>query len=74
MGSLVPIMSLAHMQRHGHQPIALVGGGTGLVGRSERQGGDAADPDLEEIEQNAEAQKKAVRPVSSIFREDRPFS
>ena len=32
VGSLVPIMSLAHMQRNGHQPIALVGGGTGLVG------------------------------------------
>jgi tyrosyl-tRNA synthetase len=32
VGSLVPIMSLAHMQRSGHQPIALVGGGTGLVG------------------------------------------
>ncbi len=32
IGSLVPIMSLAHMQRHGHQPLALVGGGTGLVG------------------------------------------
>jgi tyrosyl-tRNA synthetase len=32
VGSLVPIMSLAHMQRHGHRPIALVGGGTGLVG------------------------------------------
>ena len=32
IGSLVPIMSLAHMQRQGHRPIALVGGGTGLVG------------------------------------------
>jgi len=32
VGSLVPIMSLAHMQRNGHRPIALVGGGTGLVG------------------------------------------
>ena len=32
VGSLVPIMSLAHMQRQGHRPIALVGGGTGLVG------------------------------------------
>ena len=32
VGSLVPIMSLAHMQRHGLRPIALVGGGTGLVG------------------------------------------
>jgi len=25
-------MALAHMQRHGHRPIALVGGGTGLIG------------------------------------------
>ncbi len=32
VGSLVPIMALAHMQRCGHRPIALVGGGTGLVG------------------------------------------
>ena len=32
VGSLVPIMSLAHMQRNGYRPIALVGGGTGLVG------------------------------------------
>jgi tyrosyl-tRNA synthetase len=32
VGSLVPIMSLAHMQRAGHRPIALLGGGTGLVG------------------------------------------
>lgn len=32
VGSLVPIMSLAHMQQAGHRPIALVGGGTGLVG------------------------------------------
>jgi tyrosyl-tRNA synthetase len=26
IGHLVPIMSLAHMQRCGHRPIALVGG------------------------------------------------
>jgi len=32
IGSLVPIMALAHMQRHGHRPIALVGSGTGLIG------------------------------------------
>ncbi|MFO7885553.1 MAG: tyrosine--tRNA ligase [Desulfobacteraceae bacterium] len=32
VGSLVPIMSLAHMQINGHCPIALVGGGTGLIG------------------------------------------
>ncbi len=31
-GSLEPIMSLIHMQRCGHRPIVLVGGGTGLIG------------------------------------------
>lgn len=32
VGSLLPIMLLARMQRHGHTPIAVVGGGTGLIG------------------------------------------
>jgi tyrosyl-tRNA synthetase len=32
VGSLVCIMALAHMQRNNHRPIALVGGGTGLIG------------------------------------------
>ncbi|OIP89105.1 MAG: tyrosine--tRNA ligase [Syntrophaceae bacterium CG2_30_49_12] len=32
IGSLVPIMAIAHMQRQGHRPIVLVGGGTGLIG------------------------------------------
>jgi len=32
VGSLLPIMGLVHMQRGGHTPIALVGGGTGLIG------------------------------------------
>src|SRR3974390_2005009 len=32
VGSLVPVMGLAHAQRHGHRPVVLVGGGTGLIG------------------------------------------
>ncbi len=32
IGSLVPIMLLAHYQRCGHRPIALVGGATGMIG------------------------------------------
>ena len=32
VGSLLPIMTLVHMQRHGHTPIAVLGGGTGLIG------------------------------------------
>jgi len=58
VGSLVPIMSLAHMQRHGHQPIALVGGGTGLVG--DPSGKDEMRQILtyDEIAENAESQRK----------------
>jgi tyrosyl-tRNA synthetase len=32
VGSLVPIMALAHLQRAGHRPIALLGGGTAMIG------------------------------------------
>ena len=32
IGHLVPIFGLIHLQRHGGRPIALVGGGTGMIG------------------------------------------
>lgn len=32
IGSLVPIKILVHFQQHGHKPIALVGGATGMIG------------------------------------------
>jgi tyrosyl-tRNA synthetase len=32
LGNLIPVMALAHAQRHGHRPLVLVGGGTGLIG------------------------------------------
>jgi tyrosyl-tRNA synthetase len=32
VGSLLPIMGLARLQRHGHSPIAIAGGGTGMIG------------------------------------------
>src|SRR6478672_4627102 len=32
VGSLLTVMGLARLQRFGHTPIALVGGGTGLIG------------------------------------------
>lgn len=32
VGSLVPIMAMAHLQRAGHVPIVIIGGGTAMVG------------------------------------------
>ncbi len=60
VGSLLPIMSLAHMQREGHRPIAVVGGGTALVG--DPSGKDEARPVMKraEIDANAEGIKKQL--------------
>lgn len=32
IGHYIPLMAMAHMQRAGHRPIALIGGGTAMVG------------------------------------------
>src|SRR5438105_4209658 len=32
VGNLVPVMGLVHLQRHGHRPVFLAGGGTGMIG------------------------------------------
>ncbi|NLG24561.1 MAG: tyrosine--tRNA ligase, partial [Clostridiales bacterium] len=32
IGHYIPIMAMAHLQRAGHKPIALLGGGTAMVG------------------------------------------
>ena len=60
VGSLLPIMALVHMQRAGHKPIVVIGGGTALVG--DPSGKTEARPIMsrEEVEKNAEAIKKQL--------------
>jgi len=60
VGSLLPIMSLAHMQREGHRPIALVGGGTSLVGDPSGKDEIRTVMTREEIDINAEGIKKQL--------------
>jgi tyrosyl-tRNA synthetase len=60
VGSLVPIMSLAHMQKNGHRPIALVGGGTGLVGDPSGKTEMRQLLTYELIEENARGLKKQL--------------
>ena len=60
VGSLVPIMALAHMQRGGHRPIAVVGGGTALVGDPSGKTEIRPIMSREEIDQNAEGIKKQL--------------
>ncbi len=60
VGSLVPIMALAQMQRHGHRPIALVGGGTGLVGDPSGKTEMRQMLTIEQVNHNAESIKKQL--------------
>jgi tyrosyl-tRNA synthetase len=60
VGSLVPIMSLVHMQRCGHRPIALVGGGTGLIGDPSGKTEMRRILTREELEGNAEGIKQQL--------------
>ena len=57
IGHLLPILALVHMQRHGHRPIALVGGGTGLVGDPSGKTEMRQMLTLEQIQTNARALK-----------------
>lgn len=48
VGNLVQIMGLVHLQRAGHRPVALVGGGTGMIGDPS---GKSSERNLQTLEQ-----------------------
>jgi tyrosyl-tRNA synthetase len=60
VGSLIPIMSLVHMQRMGHRPIALVGGGTVLIGDPSGKKEMRQILSLAEVAKNAESIKRQL--------------
>jgi tyrosyl-tRNA synthetase len=53
VGSLLPIMALARLQRFGHSPIALVGGGTGMIGDPSGKSQERTLLSIEDIDHNA---------------------
>src|SRR5881398_3923380 len=59
IGSLVPILLLVHLQRAGHQPIALVGGATGMVG----------DPSGKSQERNLLSEEQLQKNLDGIRRQ-----
>jgi tyrosyl-tRNA synthetase len=57
IGNLLTLMGLARMQRFGHSPIALAGGGTGLIGDPSGKASERPLLDREQVEANVEAIK-----------------
>jgi len=75
VGSLVPIMGLVHLQRAGHSPVALVGGGTGMIGdpsgrSTERQlaGRDVIDANAAAIHRQLERFLDFSGPCAAVMR------
>ncbi len=63
IGNLVAIMGLARLQKYGHTPIILVGGGTGMIG----------DPSGKSEERILLSKEKIDENVDSIYKQVSPF-
>jgi len=57
IGHMVPFYALAHLQRHGHRPILVVGGGTGMIGDPSGKTEMRKILSIEEIRKNEEGIK-----------------
>src|SRR4051794_14759603 len=55
VGSLLTVMGLARLQRFGHTPIAIVGGGTGMIGDPSGKSQERVLLDADQIEKNVAA-------------------
>jgi tyrosyl-tRNA synthetase len=61
VGHFLGMMVMAHMQRAGHRPICLIGGGTAMVGDPSGKTDMRKMMTLETIQQNGECFKKQMR-------------
>ncbi len=61
IGNYVPLMLLTLFQKHGHQPIVLMGGATGRIGDPSGKDEERELKSYEELDANLEHQKDQVR-------------
>lgn len=66
IGNLVPLQMLAHFQRAGHRPIALVGGATGLIGDPSGKKGERDLLSREQVSANVEGIRKVLEKLFSF--------
>ena len=60
IGSLVPILLLAHFQKSGHQPIALLGGATGMIGDPSGKSEERNLMDVDTLKKNENSIKRQL--------------
>ena len=60
VGNLVPVMGLVHLQRAGHRPIALVGGGTGMIGDPSGRSSERTLQTRDAIDANAQGLREQL--------------
>lgn len=60
IGSLLPIMVMAHLQRAGHRPVAVVGGATGMIGDPSGRNSERNLISLDEVEANLAGIRKQL--------------
>lgn len=58
VGHFIQVMVMMHMQRAGHRPLALVGGGTGMIGDPSGRADMRKMLTLEQIDHNVQSFKK----------------
>ncbi len=72
VGSLLPIMGLVHLQRAGHIPIAIAGGGTGMVGDPSGKAQERKLLSIQDIESNLVGIKKQLSQFLDFKSKDNP--
>src|SRR5512138_171994 len=72
VGSLLPIMALARLQRFGHHPIAIAGGGTGMIGDPSGKSQERTLLSLEQIEENLQGIKAQLSHFLDFDAPDNP--
>src|SRR5215475_9938023 len=71
LGSLIPVMALAHAQRHGHRPLVLIGGGTGLIGDPSGKASERTLLTKEKTEENALAIRRQLGRFFDLSSDDK---
>jgi len=63
IGHLLPFLTLRRFQKHGHRPIVLVGGATGLIGDPSGKKEERQLQTIEQVEKNVQGIKKQLEQI-----------